>query len=126
MPGKRILLVDDEKDFVEGLGERMRIRGFDIETAVSAKRAVQMVREKAFDVIVLDLNMPEMDGLETLKLLKENNPDIHVILLTGYATAEKGIRAMLSGAEEVLEKPSHIEDLIRKIEKVATRKMVKV
>ncbi len=126
MPGRKVLLVDDERDFVEPLGERMRSRGLDVETAVSAKEAIQMTQRETYDVIVLDLNMPQIDGLETLRMLKEKNPNVHFILLTGYPTAEKGIRAMLSGAEEVLERPSNVETLIRKIEKLVSKKMVRV
>lgn len=126
MSGWKVLLVDDEKDFVEPLSERMRFRGLNISTALSARQAVKMAEKEDYDVVVLDLKMPEIDGLETLRLLKRNNPDIHVILLTGYATAEKAIPAMLSGAEEILEKPSDVEVLVRKIHKLVTEKMVKV
>jgi two-component system OmpR family response regulator len=126
LSGRKVLLVDDEKDFVEALGERMRHRGLDVATAVSGKEAVQMAQGETYDVIVLDLEMPEIDGLETLTMLKEENANTHFILLTGYATADKGIRAMLSGAEEVLEKPSNVGTLIRKIEKLVSRKIVKV
>ena len=126
LSGWKVLLVDDEKDFVEPLSERMRFRGLNISTAFSARQAVKMAEKEDYDVVVLDLKMPEIDGLETLRLLKRNNPDIHVILLTGYATAEKAIPAMLSGAEEILEKPSDVEVLVRKIHKLVTEKMVKV
>lgn len=126
MNGKKILLVDDEQDFVEALSERMRIRGLNVATAVSAKEALSMAQREAYDVIVLDLNMPVMDGLETLKILKSKNPDIHVIILTGHATAEKGIRAMFSGAGEIIEKPSSVEILIKKIEKMTSKKIVRI
>jgi len=126
LSGWKVLLVDDEKDFVEPLGERLRFRGLKISTALSAKQAVKMTDKGDYDVVVLDLKMSEIDGLETLRLMKRNNPDIHVILLTGYATAEKAIPAMLSGAEEILEKPSDVEVLVRKIHKLVTEKMVKV
>jgi len=122
----KVLLVDDERDFVEALSERMSHRGLDVVTAVSAKDAIQMAQGETFDVIVLDLKMPEIDGLETLKILKQTNANTHFILLTGYATAEKGIRAMLSGAEEVLEKPSNVDILIKKIEKLVSKKMIEL
>jgi len=126
LSGSKVLLVDDERDFVEALSERMRHRGLDVVTAVSAKDAIQMAQGETFDVIVLDLKMPEIDGLETLRILKKTNANTHFIVFTGYATAEKGIRAMLSGAEEVLEKPSNVETLVRKIEKLVSKKMVEL
>ncbi len=126
MTERKVLLIDDELDFLEALSERMRNRGLNVATAASAKEAIQTAQRETYDVLVLDLNMPEMDGLETLKILKGNNPGIHVIILTGHATVEKGISAVLSGAEEILEKPSNVDVLIRKIEKLVTKKMVKV
>ena len=126
MTERKVLLIDDELDFLEALSERMRNRGLNVATAASAKEAIQVAQRETYDVIVLDLNMPEMDGLETLKILKGNNPGIHVIILTGHATVEKGISAVLSGAEEILEKPSNVDVLIRKIEKLVTRKIVQV
>ncbi len=126
MTEKKVLLVDDEREFLEVLGTRMRNRGLDVATADSAEEAIHKAKQENFDVLVLDLNMPKMDGLETLKILKKNNPDIHVIILTGHATVENGIRATLSGAEEILEKPSNVDMLMRKIEKLVTKKMVKI
>jgi len=126
MTERKVLLIDDELDFLEALSERMRNRGLNVTTATSAKEAIQIAQRETYDVLVLDLNMPEMGGLEALKILKGNNPDIHVIILTGYATVENGIRAVLSGAEEILEKPSSMDVLIRKIEKLVTKKMIQV
>jgi len=126
MTERKVLLIDDELDFLEAMSERMRNRGLNVATAASAKEAIQIAQRETYDVLVLDLNMPEMDGLEALKILKGNNPDIHVIILTGYATVENGIRAVLSGAEEILEKPSSMDVLIRKIEKLVTKKMIQI
>lgn len=126
MTKKKVLLIDDERDFLDALSERMRNRGLNVATAASATEAIRKAEKETYDVLVLDLHMPEMDGLETLKILKGNNPHIHVIILTAYATVENGIRAMLSGAEEILEKPSNVEILIQKIEKLVTKKMVRV
>jgi DNA-binding NtrC family response regulator len=123
---RKVLLVDDERDFVEALGERMRSRGLKISTAFSATDAIKMTEKEDYDVVVLDLSMPEMNGLEVLRMLKEHNPNLHVIFLTGHATVEKGILAMMSGAAEIIEKPSDVETLVRKIEKVTGKKMVDV
>lgn len=123
---EKILLVDDEKDFVETLAERMRSRDMGVSTATSATDALEMINEKSFDAIVLDLQMPGMDGLEALKVIKEKNPNLQVILLTGQATVEKGIEAMKLGAMDLLEKPADIDTLTEKIKKASAQKMVLV
>lgn len=121
---EKVLLVDDEKDFVDTLSERMRARGMDVSSTTSAKDALKMSEEKSYDAIVLDLMMPEMDGIETLKALKEKNPDLQIILLTGQATVEKGIEAMKLGAMDLLEKPADLDTLTEKIKKAQARKMI--
>lgn len=121
---EKVLLVDDEKDFVETLAERMRTRGMDVSSTTSAKDALKMSAEKSYDAIILDLMMPEMDGIETLKALKEKNPDLQIILLTGQATVEKGIEAMKLGAMDLLEKPADLDALTEKIKKAKARKMI--
>jgi DNA-binding NtrC family response regulator len=120
----KVLLVDDEKEFIETLSERMRTRDLDVSTATSAADALKLVREHSYDAIVLDLMMPEMDGLEALKVLRERNPELQVILLTGQGSVAKGIEAMKLGAMDFLEKPADIETLTRKIKKAQARKMV--
>lgn len=123
---EKILLVDDEQEFIDTLAERMRTRGMDVETATSPKRALELVEEESFDAIVLDLLMPEMDGLEALKILKEKKPELQVILLTGHATIEKGIEAMKLGAMDLVEKPADLSVLTEKIHKARAEKMILV
>ena len=123
---EKVLLVDDEKDFIEALGERMANRGMNVSTTTSAKDAVKKVEEESYDAIVLDLQMPEMDGIEALKAIKKINPDMQVILLTGHATVEKGIEAMKLGAMDLIEKPADIETIAEKIKKAQANKMILV
>ncbi|WDP90059.1 MAG: response regulator [Desulfobacter sp.] len=123
---ENVLLIDDEPEFIDTLGERMTSRGMNVTTTTSARRGIQAADKKNFDVVVLDLQMPEMDGLETLKILKIQNPDVQVILLTGHATVEKGISAMKLGAMDLLEKPADISVLTDKIHKAQTKKMILV
>ena len=103
---EKVLLVDDEADFLDTLSERMRDRGMDVSTTTSAEDALKKLDAESYDAIVLDLMMPEMDGLELLKAIKKKRPELQVILLTGYATVGKGIEAMKLGAVDFLEKPA--------------------
>ena len=113
----KVLLVDDEKDFVETLAERLEVRGFDVKTSLSGDDALDLVREHEFDVIVLDVLMPGKDGIETLKEIKTLIPLVHVIMLTGNATVETAIQGMKLGAYDYLLKPTETTDLLEKINK---------
>ena len=121
---EKVLIVDDEKEFIDALGERMENRGMNVSTTTSPHEAIALVEKKSFDVVVLDLQMPEMDGLETLKIMKKKRPEIQVILLTGHATVDKGIEAMKLGAMDLLEKPTQISVLAEKIQKAQAKKMI--
>ncbi len=123
---EKVLLVDDEENFINTLAERMRTRGMDVSTTTSPKEALKMIEKESFDAVVLDLLMPEMNGLETLNIMKEKNPDLQVILLTGHATVEKGIEAMKSGAMDLIEKPADLKTLTEKIHKAQAKKMILV
>jgi len=123
---ERILLVDDEAEFLEALSERMRARGMDVATSASAREALETVEQGAFDAVVLDLMMPGMDGLEALRILKEKDPKLQVILLTGHATVEKGVEAMKRGAVDLLEKPADIDTLTQKIKEASAQRMLLV
>lgn len=111
----RVLLVDDEVDFIDVLAERMEARGLQVDKANDGQSALKIASQKYFDAIILDMAMPGMDGIETLKRLMIQNPDLQVILLTGKATLQKGIEAVKLGAVEFLEKPADIDLLLEKI-----------
>jgi DNA-binding NtrC family response regulator len=121
---EKVLLVDDEADFLDTLSERMRDRGMDVSTTTSAEDALKKLDAESYDAIVLDLMMPEMDGLELLKAIKKKKPELQVILLTGYATVGKGIEAMKLGAVDFLEKPADLKVLTEKIKEAQANKMV--
>ncbi len=123
MSGCKVLLVDDEKDFLEALALRLEARKLTVDVAATGEAAVAKAKTQSFDAVLLDLAMPGMDGIETLKRLRELNPDSQVVLLTGHATVAKATEAMRLGALDVLEKPIDIEVLVEKIEQAATNKV---
>jgi len=123
---ERVLLVDDEQDFLTIMTERMTARGMEVTTASSAAEAINILDKETFDAIVMDFQMPEMDGVAALKAIKDKKPELQVILLTGYATVEKTVEAMKIGANDFLEKPADLEALSEKIKKAKAEKMLLV
>jgi DNA-binding response OmpR family regulator len=109
----RLLLVDDRQDFLDILSERLSRRGYEVTTATSGWEALDAVEQQSFDVAVLDVVMPAMDGLETLTRMRVLAPDLPVLMLTGYSTADK---ASELGAVEVLIKPTALETLMERVE----------
>jgi len=119
MKNKRILLVDDETDFVTTLSERLKLRGLQADIATDGFAAVQMVETAPPDIMILDLKMPGMDGLEVLKKTRALSPKTRVILLTGHGSTKEGIEGMKLGAYDYLMKPINIEDLVEKMKEQA-------
>jgi CheY-like chemotaxis protein len=119
---EKVLLVDDELDFLEAMAARMRVRGLEVTTTTSTIEALGMSESENFDVIVMDLMMPEMVGLEALKALKDLKPESQIILLTGYATRETEAEALKLGAVDLIEKPADIERLLEKIKEARSKK----
>ncbi len=119
----RILIVDDEKDFAQSLAERLAIRQYDVTTALSGQEAIDLVAKQNFDVVILDVLMPDTDGTEVLRTIKEHKPLTEVIMLTGNATVETAIKGMKLGAYDYLLKPCENQELVEKIEKAHSRKL---
>ncbi|HOP06556.1 MAG TPA: response regulator [candidate division Zixibacteria bacterium] len=117
----RVLIVDDEEDFASALAERMRTRGLEADCVFSGDDALKAVKEKVYDSVVLDLAMPGMDGMATLRAMLQINADLQVIILTGQATVAKSVEAVKEGAFEFLEKPIKLDDLVGKIDQARTR-----
>ena len=122
----KILIVDDEKDFLDVISDRLKARDMNVSTATSAAAALKKIDEDSFDAVVLDLQMPEMDGLEALKKMKEKNPDLQVIFLTGHATVESGVEAMKLGALDFIEKPADLATIVEKIKSAKAEKILLV
>lgn len=117
----KVLLVDDEEDFLDSLSQRLETRGLKVTGATRGEDAVDMVDRQEFDAIVLDLAMPGMDGLETLKRIREKHPESEIIMLTGHASIKSSVEAMKLGAEDYLEKPFEINELLEKIKEAKNK-----
>ncbi len=111
----KVLLVDDEEEFIELMSQRLETKGLKVVAVTSGEKALSQVEDHKFDVAVVDLAMPGIDGIETLKQIKERRDDIEVIMLTGQATVQSGIEAMKYGAIDFLEKPVDLNVLLEKI-----------
>ncbi|OEU58546.1 MAG: hypothetical protein BAW33_02310 [Desulfobacterales bacterium C00003104] len=114
MEGIRMLLVDDEDDFRTTLANRLKLRKIDITDAASGSEAIELVKQKPFDVAVIDVKMPGIDGIETLAEIKKIDPSIEVIMLTGHASIESGMESMKIGAYDYVMKPCDIDELLTK------------
>jgi len=112
----KILFVDDEIDFLETLMKRMKKRGVGVSGVGSGENALKFLDDKPADVVVLDVKMPGMDGIETLRKIKNRHPLIEVIMLTGHASVEAGIEGMELGAFDYLMKPVDIDELLYKVQ----------
>ncbi len=118
-----IMLVDDEVPFVETMTKRLATRNIETIVAFSGEEGLEKLKtNQNLDVIILDVKMPGIDGMETLKKIKEVSPLIEVILLTGYATIELGIDGMKIGAFDFLTKPCDIEELVSKVQEATKKK----
>lgn len=120
----KVLLVDDEEEFIATLGQRLEARNLKVTTTTTGAKAIELVDSQNFDVIILDLAMPGMDGLEVLKRIKSDHPDAEIIMLTGQGTIESGIEAMKSGAEDFMEKPVDIQELLVRIQEARQKRVI--
>ncbi len=111
----KVLLVDDEPEFTKALSDRLTLRGFSLLEENNGEDALKKIKEEAVDVVLLDIEMPGLSGMETLKRIKELKPLIQVIIMTGHATVERAIEGMKNGAHDFLMKPVDIEILINKL-----------
>ncbi|WP_054032844.1 response regulator [Desulfatitalea tepidiphila] len=118
----RILLVDDEKDFVEMLSMRLTESGEQVTVAYSGQECLEKLARTAVDVVILDIKMPGMDGIQTLREIKGMFPLVEVILLTGHGTTETAVKGMKLGAFDYLLKPADFEDLSAKLEGAKKKK----
>jgi two-component system NtrC family sensor kinase len=111
----KILIVDDEEKFVHYLSKRLMNRHFDVTSSSSGESAVEKVKKDGFDVVIMDVIMPGMSGLEALASIKELSEKVEVILLTAHASTQDGVEGIKSGAFDYLTKPVEMDHLVSKI-----------
>ena len=118
----RVLIVDDEEDFRETIIKRLKVRKLEACGAGTGKAALDLLREKEFDVMVLDVKMPDMNDMDTLKAAKQIAPNVEVIMLTGHASMEFGMKGMQLGAFDYIMKPVPINELLDTITQAYNKK----
>ncbi len=108
----KLLIVDDETRFLNAIAQRLTKRGFDVRTAENGEEAIQIARSEKFDIALLDLRMPGMDGGEVLRVLKAEHQFLEAIMLTGHGSLESAVELTKVGAFSYLPKPYELEKLI--------------
>lgn len=121
MSPQRILVVDDEPHVVKSCARMLQLEGFEVEVAISGAEALALYRDRLFDLALVDLKMPDMDGLQLLAALKERDPKAAVIIFTAYGTKESVVEALRLGAREFLEKPLDAKTLVATVRRVLDR-----
>lgn len=125
MEAFKVLVVDDELDFLETIVKRLQRRNISAKGVASGRAALDLLRREHFDVVILDVRMEDMDGIETLVEIKHGHPLVEVIMLTGHASMESNIRGMELGAFDYVMKPAGIDDLLERVRQAYARKLSK-
>ena len=120
----KVLLVDDEEEFVIALAERLAMRNLDARVAHTGEQALHMIVDEVPDVMLLDLKMPGMDGLEVLRRVKKKHSQIQVVILTGHGSHQDAEIAQRLGAFGYLQKPSGIEEIVQTLTRAYQQKLV--
>ena len=121
MASWKVLVVDDEQEFAATLAERLTLRGMVTVTANDGEQALRCMEQERPHIVILDMKMPGMSGMEVLRLIKQKCPTIPVILLTGQGTANDNAEGMGVGAFDYLVKPVKIEELLQKMREALTQ-----
>jgi DNA-binding NtrC family response regulator len=125
MEGSRILVIDDERVICEGCRLTLSDQGFVVETCRSGKKGLEMLLEEEFDLALLDMKLPDMNGMEILRNLKNEKPGVYVIVMTGYSSVRNAVDAMKLGAVDYLSKPFTDEELLISVERAMENKRLK-
>ncbi len=123
MEEMQMMLVDDEERFLSTTSKLLSKKGYKAYTAKSGMEALENLKHHNIHVVILDVKMPGMDGIATLKEIKRSFPLVEVIMLTGHGTVESAVEGLKSGATDYLSKPTDIDDLIVKAEEAFEKRM---
>jgi len=124
MEQMKMMLVDDEERFLSTTQKLLSRKGYDVLTASSGTDALDILRTHNIHVVILDVKMPGMDGIETLNAIKRNYPLVEVIMLTGHGTIDSAVEGLKAGATDYLTKPTDVQDLIEKAEEAFSKRQV--
>jgi len=122
----KALFVDDETEYLQTAIKRMKKRGMDVIGVSSGPEALSILAEQKIDVVVMDMRMPGMDGIQALREIKRHHPLVEVIMLTGHASMEASIQGMELGAFDYLMKPIDIDELIYKIQDAFQKRQLQI
>ncbi|MDQ1238580.1 MAG: two-component system, OmpR family, response regulator [Thermodesulfobacteriota bacterium] len=124
MESFRVLVVDDEEDFIDTMVRRLRSKGLPSEGVTRGQDALKMLDDHDFDVCILDVKMPGMDGIQTLREMKKKKPLMEVIMLTGHGSVESGIQGLQLGAYNYVMKPVPFDELLQQLVNAYERKRI--
>jgi DNA-binding NtrC family response regulator len=121
----KLLIVDDDEKFLNTISERLGLKDFDVTPAGDGEKALKAAEKGDFDVAIVDMKMPGIDGKELLKRLKENHQFLEVIMLTGYSSIDSAVECTKLGAFGYLEKPYNFDDLLQKLKEAYEARLMK-
>ena len=121
----KLLIADDDKKFLETIAERLGLKDFDVTTASDGNQAIEIAKKAMFDVAILDLKMPGMDGMEVLQALKKKHKFLEIIILTGFASIDSAVECTKLGAFGYLEKPYEFDHLVNVLKDAYTARLKK-
>jgi DNA-binding NtrC family response regulator len=125
MNGIKLLIVDDEIKFLDSIAQRLEMRDFDVTKATNGTDALEIARSQKFDLALLDLKMPGMDGRQVLEILKKEHKFLEVIILTGHGSLDSAVECTRLGAFDYLPKPYELEKLLDKLQKAYEARLQK-
>lgn len=121
----KLLVVDDEVAFLDSISKRLELRGFEVTKATNGTEAIELARTKKFDLALVDLKMPGLDGKQVLEILKSEHKYIEVIILTGHGSLDSAVECTKLGAFDYLPKPYELDDLIVKLKEAYKARLEK-
>ena len=122
---EKILIADDDPNIVKILMDRLKSRGFRVTAASDGEECLDQMEKGNHSILILDLQMPRMDGMEVLEEVKRINPEIDVIMMTAYGTIDMAVRAMKAGAADYITKPIELDELSILLERISERRAMR-